>query len=96
MLDAFQLSQIAMYKGFSFITRSKTRECNYLLVARLIQQGVFYHIKYSKHSSKFSCFEKKEDYFGEPQICRELKNNDLKNLAKSEYKQSTIYDFIGA
>lgn len=96
MLDTFQLSKIAMYKGFSFVTRSKMRERNYLLVARLIQQGVFYHIKYSKHSSKFRCFEKREDYFGEPQICRELKYNDLKSLSKPEYRQSTIYDFIGA
>ena len=96
MLDAFQLSQIAMYKGFSFITRSKTRERNYLLVARLIQQGVFYTIKYSKHSSKFNCFETKEDYFGDPQACKELKYNDLKNLSKPEYRQSTIYDFLGA
>lgn len=93
MLDAFQLSQIAMYKGFSFITRSKTRERNYLLVARLIQQGIFYHVKYSRHSSKFYCFEIKEDYFADPQKCKEFKFNDLKYLFKSEYRQSTIYDF---
>ena len=93
MLDAFQLSQIVMYKGFSFVTRSKTRERNYFLVARLIQQGIFYHIKYSKHSSNFACFEKREDYFGDPQICRELKYNDLKNLVKPEYRQTTIFDF---